>query len=155
MARLAPLLPQLAFAIRRRVGTVPPALQVGGTNRERHIAMLVSLAVAGPATVSGLAQRLDMSTAHASLVVGELARSGLVQRDHDDKDRRRVVVALSDTARPALAQMRDRHATALDRFLLGLNDAEAARFIDHLTDLVACLSSDIEGVSEADHGCSS
>jgi hypothetical protein len=30
-----------------------------------------------------------------------------------------VVVALSDTARPALAQMRDRHATGLDRFLLG------------------------------------
>ncbi|MGH9107638.1 MAG: MarR family transcriptional regulator [Acidimicrobiales bacterium] len=34
---------------------------------------LVSLAVAGPATVSELAARLDMSTAHASRVVGELA----------------------------------------------------------------------------------
>lgn len=101
--------------------------------------MLVSLAVAGPATVSELAERMDMSLAHASLVVGELAGIGLVDREHDERDRRRIIVSLSDAARPAVAEMRKRHAAPLRRFLSELDDAEAARFIDQLTKLVAYL----------------
>jgi DNA-binding MarR family transcriptional regulator len=115
---------------------------VAGSHGERHIAALISLGVAGPATVSELARRMDMSTAHASLVVGDLARAGLVEREHDEKDRRRIVVSLSDEAKPALAQMRDRHAVALAEFLMGFEDEEADRFIDHLTELVACLNTD-------------
>jgi DNA-binding MarR family transcriptional regulator len=143
IARLAPLLPQLALAIRRRAGPIPPELQEAGRRGGRHIASLISLGVAGPTTVSELARRMDMSTAHASLVVGELARAGLVEREHDAKDRRRVVVSLSDRAKPAMAQLRDRHAAALAAFLMGFDDEqEAGRFIDHLTELIACLNSD-------------
>ncbi len=40
-----------------------------------------------PATVSELAERLDMGAAHASLVVGELARSGLAELPEDDAER--------------------------------------------------------------------
>jgi DNA-binding MarR family transcriptional regulator len=57
-----------------------------------------------------LARPMDMSTAHASLVVGDLARAGSVEREHADKDPRRVVVSLSEKAKPALAQPRDRNA---------------------------------------------
>jgi DNA-binding MarR family transcriptional regulator len=86
---------------------------------------------------------MDMSTAHASLVVGELARAGLVEREHDDKDRRRVIVSLSAKAKPALAELRDRHAAVLAAFLMGFDDdQEAGRFIDHLTELIACLNTD-------------
>jgi DNA-binding MarR family transcriptional regulator len=86
---------------------------------------------------------MDMSTAHASLVVGELARAGLVEREHDEKDRRRVIVSLSDEAKPALAQLRDRHAAVLAAFLRGFDDdQEAGRFIDHLTKLIAFLNTD-------------
>jgi DNA-binding MarR family transcriptional regulator len=146
IARLAPLLPQLAFAIRRRAGAIPPDLQAAGRRGGRHIATLVSLGAAGPTTVSELAGRLDMSTAHASLVVGDLARAGLVEREHDDKDRRRVLVSLSAKAKPALAQLRDRHAAVLAEFLTGFDDdREASRFIDHLTELVAYLSNDASG----------
>lgn len=112
------------------------------------MATLISLAVAGPATVSDLARRLDMSAAHASLVIGELARAGLVQREHDEADRRRIVVSLSDDAKPAMAQMRDRHAAALARFLTGLEDDEAGRFIGHLADLVTCLNTHAETPAE-------
>lgn len=80
-----------------------------------------------------------MSLAHASLVVGDLAGAGLVDRDHDQRDRRRIIVSLSDAAKPAVAQMRDRHAGALRRFLSELDDDEAERFIDQLSRLVACL----------------
>ena len=139
IARLAPLLPQLGLALRQRRGELPAALKQAGGLGERHIGALISLAVAGPATVSELADRMDMSLAHASLVVGDLAQAGLVDREHDERDRRRVIVSLSDTARPAVAQMRDRHGGALRRFLHDLDDDEAERFIDQLSRLVACL----------------
>ena len=89
--------------------------------------------------VSELAERMDMSMAHASLVVGELAAGGLIDRDHDERDRRRIIVSLSRTAKPAVAEMRDRHAAPLRRFLTELDDAEAERFIDQLTTLIAYL----------------
>jgi DNA-binding MarR family transcriptional regulator len=139
IARLAPLLPQLAFALRRRRGELPKALKEAGRLGERHIGALISLAIAGPATVSELAERMDMSIAHASLVVGELASAGLVDRDHDERDRRRVIVSLSDAARPAIAEMRNRHAAPLRRFLADLDDDEAERFINQLTTLIAHL----------------
>jgi DNA-binding MarR family transcriptional regulator len=142
IARLAPLLPQLVFAFRRRRGDVPEVLKRAGRHGERHIGVLMSLAIRGPATVSELAERIDMTTAHASLVVGELARAGLVERDHDQRDRRLIVVSLSDAAKPAMAEMRERNAAPLHRFLAELDDDEAERFITHLTRLIACIRDD-------------
>lgn len=137
IARLAPLIPQLAFAWRRRSGEIPAALKQAGGHGERPISMLISLGIEGPATVSELAQRLDMTRAHASLVVGELARSGLVDREHDERDRRLIIVSLSEVAKPAVAEMRRRHGAPLLRFLDELDEHEADRFIDHLTRLIA------------------
>jgi DNA-binding MarR family transcriptional regulator len=142
IARLAPLLPQLGLALRRRRGELPDALRQAGKLGERHVGALISLAIGGPATVSELAERMDMSVAHASLVVGELAGVGLVERDHDERDRRRIIVSLADAARPAVAQMRDRHAGALRRFLADLDEEQADWFIEQLSRLVACLRDD-------------
>jgi DNA-binding MarR family transcriptional regulator len=85
---------------------------------------------------------MDITTAHASLVVGELARAGLVERDHDERDRRLIVVSLSDAARSAVAEMRRRHAAPLVRFLGELDEDEAERFIDHLARLVDHIKTD-------------
>jgi MarR family transcriptional regulator, organic hydroperoxide resistance regulator len=137
IARLAPLLPQLVFAFRRRRGEVPEVLKRAGRQGERHISVLMSLAIRGPASVSELAERTDMSPAHASLVVGELARAGLVDRDHDESDRRLIIVSLSDAAKPAVGEMRNRNAAPLLRFLGELEEDEADQFITLLARLVA------------------
>jgi DNA-binding MarR family transcriptional regulator len=142
IARLAPLIPQLAFAWRRRSGEIPAAFREAGRYGERHISMLISLAIEGRGTVSELAQRLDITGAHASLVVGELARAGLVERDHDDRDRRLIIVSLSDAAKPAVAEMRKRHAAPLLKFLGDLQEDEADRFIDQLTRLIGHIRAD-------------
>lgn len=141
IGRLAPLIPQLAFAWRRRSGEIPAALQQAGGYGERHVSLLISLGIDGPGTVSELAQRLDMTTAHASLVVGELARAGLVEREHDERDRRLIVVSLSNAAKPAVAEMRKRHAAPLLKFLGELEDDEADRFIEHLGRLISHIRS--------------
>jgi DNA-binding MarR family transcriptional regulator len=138
IARLAPLLPQLVLAYRRR-GEIPEVLQQAGLLGQRHIGMLVTLAITGPLTVSELAQRMEMTVAHASLVAGELARAGLVDRDHDESDRRRIILSLSDVAKPVVTEMRSRNAEPVVRFLRELEESEADAFINNLALLLACL----------------
>jgi DNA-binding MarR family transcriptional regulator len=139
IARLAPLMPQIAMAMRRNRGEVPAELKPAGRAGGRHIAALITLAIAGPMSVSELAQRLNMTVAHASLIVGELADAELVERDKDPGDRRRVIVTLSETAKPALNVMRQRNAAPLIRFLDELGDERASQFIDELELLLAKL----------------
>lgn len=145
IARLAPLLPQLVLAYRRRAEEPPQALREAGLLGQRHVGVLVTLAISGPLSVSGLAAHMDMTVAHASLVVGELAKAGLVERDHDERDRRRIIVSLSDTARPAVAEMRGHFAAPMARFLGELGDDEAEAFIANLALLLAHLREESPG----------
>jgi DNA-binding MarR family transcriptional regulator len=101
--------------------------------------MLIMLAISGPLSVSDLAQRTEMTVAHASLVVGELARAGLIERDHDQADRRRIIVSLSDAAKPAVAEMRHRSAEPVIAFLRQLEESQAEAFISNLALLLAHL----------------
>ena len=138
-ARLAPLLPQLVLAYQRRAGDIPPALREAGQLGQRHVGMLIMLAIGGPLSVSELAQRSGMTVAHASLVVGELAKAGLVTREHDERDRRRILVSLSETAKPAVAEMRHRNAEPVIAFLRELDEAQAEEFIGTLSLLLTHL----------------
>lgn len=63
----------------------------------RHVAALAYLAVAGPISVSVLAERLGVARTTASLLVAELAAAGLVDRSEDRQDHRRTIVTVSPT----------------------------------------------------------
>jgi DNA-binding MarR family transcriptional regulator len=139
LSRLAPLLPQLVIAYRRRGADIPEALRRAGGLGQRHVGVLITVAISGPLSVSELAQRTGMTVAHASLVAGELARAGLVVREHDERDRRRIIVSLADAARPAIAEMRGRYAEPVARFLSALEEEQAEQFIRHLGLLLAHL----------------
>ncbi len=142
VARLAPLLPQLVLAYQRR-GEVPDVLRRAGALGQRHVGALITLAIGGPQSVSELAQRTEMTIAHASLVVGELARAGLVEREHDQQDRRRIIVSLSATAKPVVAQMRRRFAEPVVRFLSDLGEGEADAFIANFARLLGYLRDEL------------
>ncbi|MGH3190027.1 MAG: MarR family transcriptional regulator [Streptosporangiaceae bacterium] len=139
ITRLAPLLPQLVLAYQHRAGEIPAGLQGASQLGQRHVGMLITLAISGPLSVSGLAERTEMTIAHASLVVGELAKAGLVERDHDERDRRRIIVSLSQTARPAVAEMRRHNAGPVISFLRQLEESQAEAFITNLTLLLSHL----------------
>jgi DNA-binding MarR family transcriptional regulator len=62
----------------------------------RHVGVLAQLATDGPLTVGELAERLRVSLAHASLMVGALTRAGLAERREDDLDRRRTIVTVAE-----------------------------------------------------------
>jgi DNA-binding MarR family transcriptional regulator len=73
---------------------------------ERHIAPLIALVISGPASVSELADRIGLTPATTSLLVGELSRAGFVERREDESDRRRTIVSIDssieDVVRPSL-----------------------------------------------------
>jgi DNA-binding MarR family transcriptional regulator len=134
-------MPQLAQALQKGHEDVPEELKAAGNMGVRHIGTLVSLATQGAGTVGELAERMGMTPAHASLVVGDLVRADLASRTPAREDRRRVVVTLTDHARPLLEQMRAQRAAPLRAFLATLSEDEANVFIDHLHALVNALAS--------------
>ena len=140
IARLAPLMPQLALALQRGHEQIPPELKAAGAMGVRHVGSLVSLATQGPGTVGELADRMGMTPAHASLVVSDLARADLVTRTPGIEDRRRVIVTLADHARPLLDQMRKQRAAPLRAFLSTRSTEEANVFIDQLQELVSAIA---------------
>jgi DNA-binding MarR family transcriptional regulator len=99
---------------------------------ERHVAPLVSLTIGGPASVSELAERIGLTPATTSLLVGELSRAGFVQRNEDEADRRRTIVSIDesiqDVVRPTLGQTLE----PLDRALARMSAAQRRHFMDGL-----------------------
>ena len=75
---------------------------------ERHVGPLIMLVIGGPASVSELADRIGLTPATTSLLVGELSRAGFVQGREDDADRRRTIVSIDesieDVVRPSLEE---------------------------------------------------
>ncbi|WP_240044725.1 MarR family winged helix-turn-helix transcriptional regulator [Streptomyces alboflavus] len=87
----------------------------------RHGAVLPQLLAAdGPLTVSGIADRLQVSLPTASELVGGLARAGIVTRAPDETNRRRVLVSLAEEYRPLLDSFVARRGEPLLRALAGL-----------------------------------
>jgi DNA-binding MarR family transcriptional regulator len=67
-----------------------------GSLGPRHLPALLAVATAGPMSVSELARRLGLGLSTTSAIVGELSRTGLLERSEDDSDRRRTIVRLHD-----------------------------------------------------------
>lgn len=86
--------------IRRLKSAGPPpagvreALDAAGLG-PRHFSTLVTLALSGPLSVTGLSEQLGLQLSTTSTMVGELSRAGLLIRTEDDQDRRRTIVNLA------------------------------------------------------------
>lgn len=100
-----------------------------GTLGPRHIPVLFSLALEGPATVSELAGRIALAPTTTSLLVNELSRAHLVDRREDDNDRRRTIVSLPDEVRPLMEVRAQERAEPLRRTLERLQPEARAHFI--------------------------
>jgi DNA-binding MarR family transcriptional regulator len=65
----------------------------------RMLGVLQHLAAAGPLTLSELVLHLSLSKAATTELVDRLEHKGLVARMHDERDRRRVFIWLTDSGR--------------------------------------------------------
>jgi len=65
----------------------------------RHLSLLAYLLFDGPLGVNELATRLEVAPTTVSLMVGDLSRSGILERNEDEADRRRTIVSIAERYR--------------------------------------------------------
>ncbi len=151
LAEILPLLPALVRVMTRSAHEVPPSLKTVWRTHSlapRHMNVLLSLAFAGPMSVSGLSARLGVGLATTSLLVGELSRVGLVERTEDENDRRRTMVDLAPAHRQAIAGFLSRRAGLLRSALEPLEPRERAALVKGLRAIVGALeAAPLEGAT--------
>jgi DNA-binding MarR family transcriptional regulator len=98
----------------------------------RHLSLLAYLLFEGRMGVNELAARLEVVPATVSLMVSELSRKGILERQEDEADRRRTLVSIAGAHRPAINGWLGKGATAWRKALEPLSAAERQMFIDTL-----------------------
>jgi DNA-binding MarR family transcriptional regulator len=99
---------------------------------ERHVAPLMALTIGGPASVSELAERIGLTPATTSLLVGELSRAGFVQRQEDEADRRRTIVSVDKSIQDVVLPSLGETLEPLNRALERMSAAQRRHFMDGL-----------------------
>jgi DNA-binding MarR family transcriptional regulator len=95
----------------------------------RHLSLFAYLLFDGPLGVNELAERLEVTPATVSLMVGELSRKGILDRHEDPADRRRAIVSLADAHREAIDEWLARGARAWRQALEPLTDGQRELFL--------------------------
>ncbi|MFC0039379.1 MarR family winged helix-turn-helix transcriptional regulator [Actinomadura rayongensis] len=95
----------------------------------RHLSLLSYLLFDGPTGVNALAERLEVAPATVSLMVGDLSRQGILERNEDPADRRRTIVAIAAAHETAIRGWLAVGATAWRTALEPLSPAERATFL--------------------------
>ena len=79
-------------------------------------------------TAGELSSRLDMTTSRIAAVLGSLQKKGLLERESDEKDRRRVLVSLTE-AGERLCEKRKRHFMNKISQMLSMHGEDAPTFV--------------------------
>ncbi|HET59584.1 MAG TPA: MarR family transcriptional regulator [Chloroflexi bacterium] len=74
--------------------------------------------------LSQISERISRSPGNMTLVIDNLEKEGLVERQRSQQDRRVVVAALTESGRQRIEQARRAHRTAVERELSTLTDQE-------------------------------
>jgi DNA-binding MarR family transcriptional regulator len=97
-----------------------------------HIHVLTILEVEGPLSMGRLADVLGVSVASATGIVGRMEQRRLVERRHDETDRRVVSVHPTRLGREVFARLRRHRQDRLKKLLGQLSDAELTAFLTGL-----------------------
>jgi DNA-binding MarR family transcriptional regulator len=131
---LARLYAEVTIAFKRSDRQPPPELRKaaeGAGLGPRHAAPILTLAFADEElSVSELAQRIGLSLATTSQLVGELSRAGLVERSEDERDRRRTLVRLPEAYRPDIQAMLHEQIAPLQRALERMSPQARKHFLE-------------------------
>ena len=89
-----------------------------------HLNVLMLLETMGPVSMSRLAEALDVSLASMTGIADRMETRGLVERQHDETDRRVVVVHPAAGAKKLFGDIDDRRRAGLAQLLDQLADDE-------------------------------
>jgi DNA-binding MarR family transcriptional regulator len=82
-----------------------------------HLNVLTMLEADGPESMSRLAEALDVSVASMTGIVDRMEKRGLVERRHEGKDRRVVLVYPTDAGRDIFREIDERRRIGLGKLL--------------------------------------
>ena len=94
-----------------------------------HLDVLMVLEDGGPLSMGRLAERLDVSVASATGIVGRMESRGLVVRRHDEADRRVVVVDRAPAGEQIFRDIDAYRREGLTRLLGSLTDDELSALL--------------------------
>lgn len=111
------VLSEFRYLLRRFLGFSEQAARAAGLTPRQHQALLAIKGFADPdaVTIQALAERLGVRHHSAVELVDRLVEAGLMHRDHDDRDRRRVLLRLAPAAEQRLAALSAIHLEELQR----------------------------------------
>jgi DNA-binding MarR family transcriptional regulator len=129
----------LITGLKRGRTEVPDTLRSafeGGGLGPRHVPVLTAVAFAGPLSVGEIAERIGLSLATTSLMVGELDRHGVVVRAEDERDRRRTIVRLHDDHRAIVDAWTQERFSPVARGFARMSPAVRKHFMEGMRLLV-------------------
>lgn len=94
-----------------------------------HLHVLTVLEMGGPLPMSKLADTLDVSVASATGIVSRMEERSLVERQHDQEDRRVVLVIPTETGLAVFRDMMEQRRARLVQLLGRLSDEELQGFL--------------------------
>lgn len=98
----------------------------------RALSALSTLSIAGPVTVGGLADQIGASRATTTAVVNRLERSGYVERERTEQDRRLVHVRLTTAATRRVMELMTPLMVEVSDHLWSLPPGDQQRVTDFL-----------------------
>jgi DNA-binding MarR family transcriptional regulator len=141
------LLVNVITGLKRGRSEVPNTLRdafEGGGLGPRHVPVLMAVAFGDPLSVGEIAERIGLSLATTSLMVGELDRQGIVVRAEDERDRRRTMVRLHDDHRAIVDAWSVQRTSPVLRALERMSPAVRKHFLEGLAVLAAETQADAE-----------
>lgn len=99
--------------------------------------VLALLEMHGAMPMSRLAEELDVALPNASGIIGRIAEHGIVQRRHDDVDRRMVLVTLTDEGRRLIAEMEAGRRERMAMLIGAMDETQQRRLLHSVRDLHA------------------
>jgi DNA-binding MarR family transcriptional regulator len=109
------LLADFRYILRQFLSFSEEAASHAGLAPQQHQALLAIKGAGGKLSIGDLAQRLLVRPHSAVGLVDRLVEAKLLQRDSDQKDRRRVLLTITPTAENVLKSLTVAHRDELNR----------------------------------------
>jgi DNA-binding MarR family transcriptional regulator len=120
-----------------QIATLPAWLEIGLTLSQ--VRCLFALQRVGSTSLSGLAERLEIGSPAACVVVDQLVQQGYVDRTTDPQDRRRVLLSVSPDGESLVAGVRHTRRRLAKDWLESMSDEEVARLFASLGPMVSSM----------------
>jgi DNA-binding MarR family transcriptional regulator len=91
-------------------------------------------------TATELGKKLDLEKGSLTTLIGSLESMGLVSRQDDPCDRRRILVALTSEGKQEEERFIQTFQAYIEDLFAGIDEAEQLAFADHLRQVIAFIN---------------